>query len=507
MKLSYILGIVLFVFCFSCKKENNEEILPEKITPVEIILPSDSSLIYGTEEVVFKVDTSLNIIRFEYYIDYQLFQAFDYIPQELFFNAALFPKGSVHHIYIRILNKDGITNNSNIITLITSKLAQPDLVAKLQSKTAVELSWHDNSNSESGYRIKRKVDNQDYIEIISMSPNTEKYIDATIDTTKSYSYKVEVFSTQESLESNIVGIEFILNKYMPYKEFSIPDAVSGKVAISPDAQKIVATNYYNTNFSVINTATGQITYLPQNGGTLGLAISNNGNIFATGGTSSNELIRFWDLNTNAYLGQIETGVPTYGLIFNKSDDQIVVAGEPVKIYNFANGNLVREYMESGSYYRTLMFSKDETLLLAGGNDNLVKLYSASSGDLIRTFAGHQGNVVSVCFSSDESKIYSGSNEDGYLIIWDKVSGNEIKRIKFKTGIVSIHIKPNGEIIVATVDGLISVLDQNVTLIQTINEMKSQFDSDYNSTYDLIAAYDSDKFKIRLFKKIGHWEIR
>jgi WD40 repeat protein len=503
MKTRSILTFILIgILMLNCKKKDE----PVEVLPIQIISPTDNTIVHDTVPIIFKFNSALNIIRTECYVDFKLSEAFDNVPSKIYFNSNHYQKGTTHQYYLRIITKEGQTSNSNIITLIISKLTKPAVTVNFLSKTSLELTWPDNSNDENGYRVTRKEGNNIFTLIGDLGPNATSYTDNPIDTTKSYIYIVEVYSSDEKLASDSIKIEYFLNKYHFFIEYDVPSSVEGKIVISPDAQKVVVTNYWENYFTVINTANGVKTSLPQDGGSMGLAMSHNGSFFVTGNTHNSNMIKIWDLNTLSLINQFYTAHYDYELLTNHADDQLVISGEPVEIYTVADGSLVKTYLEYKTTCRSLKFSQDESLLLTGGNDQKVKIFNTGMGELIRTFTGHTGNVGTACFNQDESKIISGSYEDNTILIWDKSSGDIYKTITRNYPTVSICNGRNGEIIVASRNGLISILDQDYQVIQEFKDFDFLISADYNSSNDLIAAYGSQTdYKVKLFKKIGHWE--
>ena len=188
---------------------------------------------------------------------------------------------------------------------------------------------------------------------------------------------------------------------------------------------------------------------------------------------------------------------------NKSDDRIVVGGQPLKIFDVATGALVKNFNVNNCFTRGVVYSADESLLLTGGNDNLVQLWNPSTGELVRTFTGHTGHVGSVCFSADESKVFSGSYEDATVRIWDKTNGALLKTITRQAGIVAIRLRPDGNIIVASSDGAVLVMTPGGQTVQEFGDSERQDYMDYNPAHDIVASYYSGT--LELFREIGHWE--
>ena len=494
--------ILIGILLFNCKKKDE----PAGILPIQIISPLDNTIVHDSVQILFNYNSALHIIKTECYIDLNLSETFDSVPAKIYFNSNTFQKGTAHVIFLKITTKEGQTSNSNMVTLIIGKLTKPVVTVNFPGKTSLVLTWPDHSNGENGYRVTRKEGNGNFTLIGDLGPNTTSYTDNSVDTTKGYVYIVEVYSSNEKATSDSVKIAYFLNRYHSFVEYDVPDAIEGKVAISPDAQKVVVTSYWGDNFTVINTVTGIQTSLSQAGGSDGLAMSRNGGFFVTGNTENSNMIKIWDLNTLTLKNEYPTDYYDFELLTNNACDQIVVGGEPVQFYKVIDGSLIKTYPEYHTTCRSLKFSQDESVLLTGGNDKKVKLFNAATGELIRTYTGHTGNVGTACFNLDESKVISGSYEDNTVLIWDKNAGLLLKTITRNSPTVTIRNGQNDQLIIASMSGLISVLDQNYQVIQEFQDFNMLFFADYNFTNDMIAAYGSQtKYCVKLMKKVGHWE--
>ncbi|MCX6304967.1 MAG: hypothetical protein NT040_08365 [Bacteroidetes bacterium] len=501
--ISFFCIVLLGIFLVNCKKDDN----PVKTLPVHIYSPVDGAMVHDTVPILFSVSNALSVERIECYVDYQLSNVFDTVPSTLYFYSNLYTRGSTHHYSMTVFTTDGKAFNSNTIAMTISMLMKPRVSVNSTSKSSLTLSWSDNSYDRLGYRVKRKEGNSSFSVIANLTPITNSYTDHTIDTARTYSYLVEVFSSEEMIDSDTLHVAYFLDRYHFLSEYDVPTAADGKVLFSPDGLKIVVTNYWDDNFTVINTLNGSKTSLPETGGTLGLAMSHSGSFFVTGGTHDWDLIKIWDLNTLSLIRQFDSESANYSLLVNNADDQLVVGGEPVRIYNIGDGSVVKTFSVENAYCRAAQFSQDESILLTGGNDNLVKIYNTASGALIRTFTGHTRQVGSTVFSTDELKIISGSYEDRMINFWDVNSGNLLKTITATSETVSICKGKNGDIIIAANNGTITIMDQDGKVKQVFKEFNHLLSADFNDQLDLIAGYGSLTGNgVKIFKKYGHWEV-
>ena len=85
-----------------------------------------------------------------------------------------------------------------IIKFVTYKENEPsapsNLTATATSCNNVNLSWSDNSNNESGFKIERKESGSTYSEIATVPANTTTYADTTVQAQKTYYYRVRAYN-------------------------------------------------------------------------------------------------------------------------------------------------------------------------------------------------------------------------------------------------------------------------------------------------------------------------
>jgi len=473
MKAQHLLVILaLGSLVFNCKKDDVIE------PPIQISSPQDSSFVNDTVPIIFSVNPNLNIIRTECYVDFYLFESFDNVPSKINFISNNFEKGSIHNYNLKIFTKDGNTYSSNIITLIISKLSKPIVTFNFISKSAIELTWSDNSNNEDGFRVNRKEGSKDFVLIGDLANNITSFTDNNIDTTKIYTYEIEVYSAFDKLTSDPNIVSYTNTKYVFYKDLIVPESTNGKIAISPDGNQIVVTNYRGNQFTVVNVNDGSNTDLTQVGGSFGLAMSHSGSFFAITGGSSYTNLSVWDLNTLSLKRNINKGNnSSFALCINKTDEKIVDGGEPINIFYTTDGSLFKNINQGNSFTRDVCYSNDESLLLTCGNDDFVKLWNASTGALVKSFSGHTGHVGSVSFNLDETQILSGSYEDNTIKFWEVNTGKLLKSINIGYPVVSIHKIGDGSFVIATSDGAIRVINQDGQILQSFGESSNLFSID------------------------------
>ena len=73
-------------------------------------------------------------------------------------------------------------------------VAPTNLVVKVLSSTAINLSWSDNSNNETGFKIERKTGTEAYKTIHTTVANVETYHDSLLNPNNTYNYRISAFN-------------------------------------------------------------------------------------------------------------------------------------------------------------------------------------------------------------------------------------------------------------------------------------------------------------------------
>lgn len=108
------------------------------------------------------------------------------------------------------------------------------------------------------------------------------------------------------------------------------------------------------------------------------------------------------------------------------------------------------------WVRTVSVSPDGVLLATGGNDNLVKLWNLADGKLVRELSGHGSRVYSTLFHPSGEFLLSGEL-NGLVKQWEVKTGKMVREFDAKTlhsynkgqqvhygGVRSLAISPDGK---------------------------------------------------------------
>ncbi|MCA9226524.1 MAG: WD40 repeat domain-containing protein [Planctomycetales bacterium] len=89
---------------------------------------------------------------------------------------------------------------------------------------------------------------------------------------------------------------------------------------------------------------------------------------------------------------------------------------------------VRTVEAHSGWVRSVAVSPDNQLLVSGGNDRLVKLWNMADGSLVREFAGHESHVYSVAFHPDGQRLLSCDHQMN-LFEWNVAGGEPTRKFQ------------------------------------------------------------------------------
>jgi len=106
------------------------------------------------------------------------------------------------HCYrVRAYNANSNSSYSNEACVTTSDIPPepPSLLGlTVKSSSEIELSWKDNSDNESGFKVERAARGEDYKQIKTVGANTESYLDKDLAENRTYCYRVRAYNSAGS---------------------------------------------------------------------------------------------------------------------------------------------------------------------------------------------------------------------------------------------------------------------------------------------------------------------
>ena len=181
----------------------------------------------------------------------------------------------------------------------------------------------------------------------------------------------------------------------------------------------------------------------------------------------------------------------------------------LKLWNAADGKLIRTLYGHAGWVVSVNFSPDGVLLASGGADKTIKLWNSADGSEIKTLYGHSGSVASLSFSPDGSLLASGSL-DYTMKLWQVSNGLELRTFEGHTGAInSVGFSPDGTLLASCSE------DKTVKLwqvadgkeIRTISgHNKEVFGVSFSPDGTLLASSGKDKM-VRLWKVSDGAKVR
>jgi len=161
------------------------------------------------------------------------------------------------------------------------------------------------------------------------------------------------------------------------------------------------------------------------------------------GGSEDRTITRWEIGTdkkavfkghNSWIGALTTTPDGETLISAGYDDTLIwwpaltATSEPLRKVKAHEG-----------WIRALVISPDGKLLASGGNDRLVKLWNVADGTLVRELKGHEGDIYSLTFHPNGQALLSGDLL-GQIQQWDVATGKAQRRFEA----APLHIYEGGQ---------------------------------------------------------------
>ena len=187
-----------------------------------------------------------------------------------------------------------------------------------------------------------------------------------------------------------------------------------------------------------------------------VAFSSNGELLASG--SEDRTIRLWNVHSQQNIATFDHDNARIKAVTFSPDGQILATGgdRHVKLWDVHDWAEIVT-LRHDEWVRTLVFSPDGQFLAAGkGHEGpgIVTVWDVQTRHVIAELEGDSNRVRTVTFSPD-NRILASSGRDGQLKLWD-VSTWELLRTIPRTGYYDIAFSPDGNMLVSTNDGYVSL---------------------------------------------------
>lgn len=92
-------------------------------------------------------------------------------------------------------NKSGFSNDANATTQDVAPIAASNMVATATSSSEISLTWDDNANNETGYRLERSTNQSNWSLVVNLLANSESHNDTGLASGTTYYYRVFAYNT------------------------------------------------------------------------------------------------------------------------------------------------------------------------------------------------------------------------------------------------------------------------------------------------------------------------
>lgn len=209
-------------------------------------------------------------------------------------------------------------------------------------------------------------------------------------------------------------------------------------------------------------------------------------------------IRIWNVESGEQLNVLNGGPNAHWfrfVAFSPDGKRIASASDTtVQIWNVDSGkqlHLLKGHTDDVYY---VAFSPDGKRIVStcsySDKDFSIRIWDTESGDSLHVLKGHTEYIRSIAFSPDSKRIVSASG-DNLIIIWNALTGEEIRRITCSSWVSSATFSLNGKYVISN-SGDIQIWDAETgTEILNLGFYRN---STFSPNGRFIATYkDKDKY--------------
>lgn len=182
-------------------------------------------------------------------------------------------------------------------------------------------------------------------------------------------------------------------------------------------------------------------------GVLGLAFSPTNKVLATAGQDG--IIKLWNAVTFKEINKISAhNGPANSVNFSFDGKWVASAGQDglVKLWNANNGNLVTVLSGHTGDVQSVAFAAASPTLVSGGIDKSIRIWNYDSSDATaKQILKSRAIEVRALSASNDGKYLAAAGSDGFVRIWDNLSGRVLKTWMAHQGAVeAIKFSPDGK---------------------------------------------------------------
>jgi WD40 repeat protein len=198
---------------------------------------------------------------------------------------------------------------------------------------------------------------------------------------------------------------------------------------------------------------------------------------AIGGYSDDQIIKIWDVQSKSKLITIGPIDDINNIAFSPDGKTLVTLGfEELRLFDAENGKLIGMQYIQDPEVTSIALSHDGTYLAVTSHiAEYIKVYDTRTGldtnCLLRLRFGDWD--IRLAFSPVENILAAVSRTEGYILLWNVETGQQLKTIVVDIWVEDIVFSPDGKKLAVAGDNLIKLVDVNSGAeIRTIGEIGS-----------------------------------
>lgn len=206
-----------------------------------------------------------------------------------------------------------------------------------------------------------------------------------------------------------------------------------------------------------------------------LSFSRSGSLLLAGGGHAVRLgrVAVYDVKTGERAFEVGEELDTIlGADIHPAHTQIALGGPPktVRVFNTADGSLLREYRKHTDWIYAVAYSPDGILLATADRAGGLLVWEAESGAEYLNLLGHKAAVTDVAWRTD-SNVLASASEDGTVKLWAMETGKELRSIRaHPTGVTAVDFAHDGRLATCGRDKTVKVWDAAGKQIKSLGPM-------------------------------------
>ncbi|HAG83869.1 MAG TPA: sugar-binding protein, partial [Cyanobacteria bacterium UBA12227] len=273
------------------------------------------------------------------------------------------------------------------------------------------------------------------------------------------------------------------------------------IDISPDGE-LFATGSNDKTVRIWKRDGTLLQTLPQKATPFRVAFSPDRRFLAAGGNDGT--IHLWHLDETGTAVSLQSKIqahkaPIWGIAFSPNGKLIASASADttVKLWRI-DGRLQTTFTGHEQAIWGVAFSPDSQIIASAGLDNTIKLWN-SKGTLLKTLIGHQAPIWDIAFCPKINLLVSGSS-DRTAKLWT-LNGTLVKTLQGNSPILGVSCSANGQYIATGgQDRFVNVWKPDGTLIRTLKQHNAVIRDLALSADGLLVASASEDGTVKLWQR-------